>query len=157
MMLGELLTYKDANLAVHLIGERFKFSNVLSETEHGNGISSTLFDVVLGNDYPFVFYLPGGDECYQFIREVVEDAPAEPRYEPYDLSDPPVRESLREKWIIWRDGDKDEAGEAMIIGFTKRDEYPWKVKTSIGGIDAAGLLKCYVFNDGTPCGRRVAD
>lgn len=32
MMLGELLTYKDANLAVHLIGERFKFSNVLSET-----------------------------------------------------------------------------------------------------------------------------
>lgn len=79
----------------------------------------------------------------------------EAEYEPYDFSDPAVRDSLRGRWVIWNDGDIDDADEAVIIGFTKRDGDPWQVRTSIGSIDAAELLKFYVYDDGTPCGRKV--
>ena len=147
MKLGELLTYKDINFTVRLIGKRCKFSNVLSEIEHGKGISSTLSDVVPGNDYPFVFNLPGGKERYQFIREVIEDDPEEPRYKPYDLSDPAVRKSLRGRW--YKRVDRNDFERAIDTFYCNDGRW------TVNAYDAEYFLKYFNWLDGTPCGQLV--
>lgn len=148
MKLGPVLTYKDVNLTVRLIGKRCKFSNVLSEIERGNGISAILFDAELYNDHPFVFNLPGGKERYQFIREVIEDEPEGQQYKPYDLSDKNVRDSLRGRWF------RDEYGNELFV----RDFYCFKDGSVwyVNGYSPKDFLeKCKWLDDGTPCGRRV--
>lgn len=147
MKLGPVLTYKDVNLTVRLIGKRCKFSNVLSEIERGNGISAILFDAELYNDHPFVFNLPGGKERYQFIREVIEDEPEGPQYEPYDLSDKKVRDSLRGRWF--RDEYYNEAPVNIFDYHKSRNVW------HVNGYSSRYFLENCKWLDGTPCGRRV--
>lgn len=149
MKLGRVLTYKDVNLTVRLIGKRCKFSNALSEIEHGNGSSSILSKVYRHNDYPFAFNLPSGTGCYQFIREVIEDETDKPRYKPYDLSDPKVRDSLRGRW--YKVEDPDGTREEMVTRFLS----PAFTKIwEVNGWTVERFLKyCHWIDDGTPCGR----
>ena len=159
MKFGPVLTYKDIDEAKGLIGKRVEYSDNLMVLERSTLESGdTLLDVIENSMEPFLidtarYHADRKDRTYQFIRGVIEDEPEGLSYEPYDLSNPAVRKSLRGRWIIWN--DEDGADEAVIIGFTKQDGDPWHVRTSIGSIDAAELLKFYVFDDGTPCGRRV--
>ena len=158
MKLGKVLTYRDVNEAKRLIGKRVEYSDNLKAIEESPLESGDiLLEVIEDSCEPFRIDTSRYSSQrtiydYQFIREILPD---ESHYEPYDLSDPKVRDSLRGRWIIWNDGDTDDADEAVIIGFTKQDGDPWKIQTSIGSIDTAELLKFYVFDDGTPCGRRV--
>lgn len=155
MKLGRVLTYKDIDEAKRLLGKKVVASDGLRDLEIlASTIHPGLLEAIDEGPVACPFQV-SGHYSYQFIREVLPDKPTQPRYEPYDLSDPKVRKSLRGKWIIWNDGDEDDADEAVVIGFVKREGDPWEVKTSIGGIDAAELLKFYVFDDGTPCGQLV--
>lgn len=153
-----VFTYKDAKEAKRLIGKRVEYSDNLKAIEESHLESGDiLLEVIEDSCEPFRIDTSRYSSQrtiydYQFIREILPD---ESHYEPYDLSDLNVRDSLRGRWIIWNDGDTDDADEAVIIGFTKRDGDPWHVRTSIGSIDAAELLKFYVFDDGTPCGKKV--
>lgn len=166
MRFGRVLTYKDVDEAEKLEGKKvvasenlYLIENEAFCREYAKQYKLTLAGARKGL-YPFTVsddnkFPPSYDgNKFQFIREVIEEE-SDHHYEPYDLSNPAVRKSLRDRWIIWNDGDEDDADEAEVIGFIKREGDPWEVKTSIGSIDAAELMKFYVFDDGTPCGQLV--
>ena len=120
MRFGKVLTYKDVAEAEKLIGKRVIYSNCFKSINNSQdclGLARD-FDPLILNEvsketglyYPF--RLSDG-EAFQFIREVIDD---EPRYEPYDLSDPKVRDSLRGEWF--RDVQEDEdTPERMVTSF----------------------------------------
>lgn len=151
MKLGKVLTYKNVDEAKKLIGKRVVASDTLFGAENyenlyrealGRG-GICLSKVVEGN--PFPFRVSNGT-VYQFIREVLPD---KPEYEPYDLSDPKVRDSLRGRWYKVEDTDDEE----MVNGFQFS---PYTEEWWVNRWDAVGFLKyCHWVDDGTPCGRRV--
>lgn len=153
MKLGKVLTYKNVDEAKKLIGKRVVASDTLFGADNyenlyrealGHG-GICLSKVVEGNPYPFRV---SNGTVYQFIREVIDD---EPRYEPYDLSDPKVRDSLRGRWYKW--GDDDGEREEMITRFLSSK---FTKKWEINGWDGKYFLKhCHWVDDSTPCGRRV--
>ena len=76
----------------------------------------------------------------------------EPKYVPFDLSDPEVRKSLRGRWI------KADSGEYQISGFRSIDGVDgeeWEVAVSFGVIPSETLFNRWTFEDGTPCGKLV--
>ena len=153
MKLGKVLTYKNVDEAKKLIGKRVvaadtlfgaeNYENLYREALGRGGIC--LSKVVEGNPYPFRV---SNGTVYQFIREVIDD---EPRYEPYDLSDPKVRDSLRGRW--YKVEDPDGTREEMVTRFwSSKFTNKWEVN----GWDEKYFLKyCHWIDDGTPCGRRV--
>lgn len=156
MKLGRVLTYKDLDEARMLIGKKVVASDfyalICDDDTACDCTYDTLKAVHAGKACPFEC-----DTFYgtQFIREILLDEPDKPRYEPYDLSDPAVRDSLRGRWIIYTKGDEYTTEEVIIVGFGKQGKDYWKVIIGTGEITATELLENYAFDDGTPCGRRV--
>ena len=151
MKLGKVLTYKDVDEAKKLIGKRVVAANTLFGAENFENLyrlgrsGICLSKVVEGNRYPFK--VSNGTVC-QFIREVIDD---EPHYEPYDLSDPKVRDSLRGRW--YKVEDTDETREEMVNSFLFS---PHTKEWWVNGWDVGGFLKyCHWIDDGTPCGKLV--
>ena len=154
MKFGPVLTYIDVDEAEKLIGKKVIHTDSFKyiETRPDKWLRPTILTGVDKGDscyYPFKL-LDG--TVVQFIREVIDD---EPHYEPYDLSDPAVRDSLRGRWIIYTKGDEYTTEEVIIVCFGKPGKHYWKVIIGTGDISATELLEYYIFDDGTPCGRRM--
>ena len=154
MKFGPVLTYKDIDEAEKLIGKKVVHSDNFKEIDTKADILASrwgrpviLTGVVEGK--PFPFRVSNGS-VYQFIREVIEEE-SDPHYEPDDLSDKKVRDSLRGRWykVEDRDGTREEMVSRFLFpAFTKK----WE----INGWTVEGFLKyCHWIDDGTPCGRRV--
>lgn len=153
MKFGKVLTYKNVDEAKKLIGKRVVASDTLFEAENYEKLyrealrrgGICLSKVVEGS--PFPFRVSNG-AAYQFIREVLPD---KPEYEPYDLSDKKVRDSLRGRWYKWEgpDGTREEMVNRILFPlYTKK----WEVN----GRTVEDFLKhCHWIDDGTPCGRRM--
>lgn len=148
MKLGKVLTYKNVDEAKKLIGKRVVASDfyapICDDDTACDCVHDTLKAVHADKVCPF--------ECItfygtQFIREVIDEA----KYEPYDLSNPKMRDSLRGRWykVEDRDGTREEMVSRFLFpAFTKK----WE----INGWTVEGFLKyCHWIDDGTPCGRRV--
>ena len=92
MKFGKVLTYKDVAEAKKLVGKKVVCSDYLKNIEDEKWCSCEILlrlEKVDDFDIPFIFH---NGTRYQFIREVL---PNKPEYEPYDLSGPKVRDSLR--------------------------------------------------------------
>ena len=163
MKFGKVLTYKDINEAEKLEGKKVVASENLYLIEDEEfclayakqykitlaGARKGLYPFTVSDDKEILF--SSDDNKFQFIREVIEDEPEDPRYEPYDLSDPKVRDSLRGRWFKWE--GPDGTGEEMVTRFLLS---PCTKKWEINGWDGEWFLKhCHWIDDGTPCGRRV--
>ena len=154
MKFGKVLTYRDIDEAKKLVGKKVVYSNCFKSINNFQdclGIANDLGLLILnevredtGLYYPF--WLEGHSR-YQFIREVLPD---KPEYEPYDLSDPKVRDSLRGEWF--RDVQEDEdTPERMVTSFEcNEDGDEW----CVNGIYTAStfLRDCVWLDEGTPCG-----
>lgn len=154
MEFGKVLTYKDIAEAEKIIGKKVIYTDNFKyiETSPDKWLRPTILTGVdKGDSCYYPFKLLAGTVA-QFIREVIEDE-SYPHYEPYDLSDPKVRDSLRGRWIIYTKGDEYTTEEVIIVGFGKQGKDYWKVITGTGEISATELLEYYIFDDGTPCGR----
>lgn len=156
MKFGPVMTYRDTADAKRLIGKKVIYSDNFKEIgTKADALASmwgrpaTLTEV---NDAPSAFYpfsLEGNSRS-QFIREVIEDE-SDPHYEPYDLSDKKVRDSLRGRW--YKVEDPDGTREEMVTRFLSST---FTKKWEINGWTVEGFLKyCHWIDDGTPCGRRV--
>lgn len=151
MKLGKVLTYRDVNEAKKLIGKKVVASDALFSAENYEDLYKENKKIHLLSKIfegtPFPFRVSNG-EAWQFIREVIDD---EPHYEPYDLSDPKVRDSLRGRW--YKVEDPDGIREEMVNRFLFS---PYTKKWEVNGGTVEGFLKhCRWIDDGTPCGRRV--
>ena len=97
------------------------------------------------NDCPFRF---GIDlfQTYTFIREVIEE---KPKYVPYDLSKPEVRDKLRGRWYR----KKECNHEYCVTDFQTTMDNGWIVdfKTAFDFLEECEWL------DGTPCGEEVTE
>lgn len=159
MKFGKVITYKDLDEAEKLVGKKVVYSNCFKSIDNFQdclGIAMDFGPLILnevregsGLFYPFRL---SSCTVVQFIREVIEEE-SDPHYEPYDLSDPAVRDSLRGRWIIYTKGDEYTTEEVSIVGFGKQGKDYWKVITGTGEISATELLDYYIFDNGTPCGR----
>jgi len=158
MKLGKVLTYKDIDEAKKLVGKKVVYSNCFRSINNFQdclGIANDLGLLILnevrdGSGLYYPFRLSAGT-VVQFIREVVEDEPDELRYEPYDLSDPKVRDSLRGEWFRNIQED-DDTPERMVTSFEcNEDGDEW----CVNGIYTAStfLRDCVWIDDGAPCGR----
>lgn len=145
MRLGKVLTYKDVDEARRLIGKKVVASDfyapICDDDTACDCVHDTLKAVHADKVCPF--------ECItfygtQFIREVIDD---EPRYEPYDLSDPEVRDSLRGRWF------RDEYGNEVPVSLFDyhKNRNVWQVN----GYSSKSFLEKCKWLDGTPCGRRA--
>ena len=151
MKFGKVLTYKDIDEAKRLVGKKVIYSDVLKEIRtKADALASIwgrpviLTEVVEGN--PFPFRVSNGT-VYQFIREVIDDETCKPRYEPYDLSDKKVRDSLRGKWFK----NKHDTEEPVSNFCYFKNRSVWYVN----GYSSKDFLEKCKWLDGTPCGRRV--
>lgn len=160
MRLGKVLTYKDIDEAEKLEGKNVVASQnlYLIEDEAFCREYAKKYKITLAGArkglYPFTvsyddkFQSSSDDNKFQFIREVLPD---KLEYEPYDLSDPKVRDSLRGRW--YKVEDTDETREEMVNRFLFS---PYTEEWWVNGWDVEGFLKyCHWIDDGTPCGRRV--
>ena len=97
--------------------------------------------------YPFC---EASDNWTYFLPEKVE----EPRYIPFDLSDPKDRDALRGKWIR----HKWTGNEWLISGFYKEKPLGdgWRVRISRknAGFSARDLLDGCEFLDSSPVGKK---
>ena len=151
MEFGKVLTYRDVKEAKKLIGKKVVASNILmyiDDEKWGQTYNECCLEKIVGGAHSFLM----SDGCfYQFIREVLPDKPTQPRYEPYNLSDKNVRDSLRARW--YKVEDPDGTREEMVTRFLS----PAFTKTwEVNGWTVEGFLKhCRWIDDGTPCGRRM--
>ena len=145
MKLGPVLTYKDVDEAKRLIGKKVVasdfYASICDDDTACDCVHDTLKAVHADKVCPF--------ECItfydtQFIREILDEA----KYEPYDFSDPAVRDSLRGKWF--RNKNRDER---FVHGFLYPSDYDvWLLNDCYSSKE---FLELCVWLDGTPCGRRV--
>lgn len=147
MKFGPVLTYKDIDEANRLIGKKVVASDfyalICDDDTACDCMYDTLKAVHAGKACPFecdTFY------STQFIREILDEA----KYEPYDLSDKKVRDSLRGRWF--RDTENDGTPETMVFSFC-HNESGWRVNAQYYA--DSFLRDCVWVDDGTPCGRRV--
>lgn len=145
MRLGKVLTYKDVDEARRLIGKKVVASDFYAPICDDDTACDCMYDTLKAvhadKTCPF--------ECNtiystQFIREVLPD---KPEYEPYDLSDPKVRDSLRGRWF--RDEYDNEVPVSLFDYHKNRNV--WQVN----GYSSKSFLEKCKWLDGTPCGRRV--
>lgn len=92
--------------------------------------------------------------CPYFVLEKIVEP--EKKYVPFDLSDPEVRKSLRGRWVVEKNSNPQEPVEGLIVGFESFRGY-WVQISQRNAIQANELLKCWVFDDGTPCGKEVEE
>ena len=152
MRFGKVLTYHDIDEAKRLLGKKVVASDGLRDLEIlASTIHPGLLEAIDEGPVACPFQV-SGHYSYQFIREVLPD---KLEYEPYDLSDPAVRDSLRGRWIIYTKGDEYTTEEVIIVGFGKHGKDYWTVMIGSGEISATELLEYYIFDDGTPCGQLV--
>lgn len=147
MRFGRVLTYKDLDEARRLIGKKVVASDfyalICDDDTACDCVHDTLKAVHAEDDCPF--------ECNtiystQFIREILDEA----KYEPYDLSDKKVRDSLRGRWF------RDEYGnEVPVDHFDYHERRTVNVWYVNGYSPRTFLEKCVWLDDGTPCGRMV--
>lgn len=144
MKLGRVLTYKDLDEARRLIGKKVVasdfYASICDDDTACDCIHDTLKAVHAEDDCPF--------ECNtiystQFIREILDEA----KYEPYDLSDKKVRDSLRGKWFK----NKHDTEEPVSNFCYFKNRSVWYVN----GYSSKDFLENCTWLDGTPCGRRV--
>lgn len=144
MKLGRVLTYKDVDEARRLIGKKVVasdfYASICDDDTTCDCIHDTLKAVHAEDDCPF--------ECNtiystQFIREVLDEA----KYEPYDLSDPKVRDSLRGRWF--RDEYDNEVPVSLFDYHKNRNV--WQVN----GYSSKSFLEKCKWLDGAPCGRMM--
>lgn len=97
MKFGKVLTYKDIDEAKKLVGKKVVasdfYASICDDDTACDCAYDTLKAVHADKVCPFecnTFY-----DGAQFIREILPD---KPEYEPYDLSDKKVRDSLRGRW-----------------------------------------------------------
>lgn len=86
-----------------------------------------------------------------FVLEKVKQ-----KYVPFDLSNPEVRKSLRGRWIK----NKNNNFELCITFFTHQGYVGNTIPADVymvSGIDADELFQYWVFEDGSPCGKRVEE
>ena len=153
MKLGRVLTYKNVDEARRLIGKKVVASSTLYEAENDEDQyrealeheNICLLSKVVEGD-PFPFRVSDG-MIHQFIREVIDDETCKPRYEPYDLSDKKVRDSLRGKWFK----NKHDTEEPVSNFCYFKNRSVWYVN----GYSSKDFLENCTWLDGTPCGRRV--
>lgn len=160
MKFGPVMTYRDIAEAKRLIGKKVIHSDNFKEIGTKEDILASLWGrptILTGvNDGPSVLYpfsLEGNSRS-QFIREVIEEESGH-HYEPYDLSDPKVRDSLRGEWF--RDIQEDgEAPERMVTSFgSNEDGDEWCVNEIYTA--STFLRDCVWIDDGTPCGREIEE
>ena len=151
MRFGRVLTYKDVAEAEKLIGKKVIHSDSFKylETRPDKWIRPTILTGIdKGDSCYYPFRLLDGT-VVQFIREVIDDETDKPLYEPYDLSDKKVRDSLRGRW--YKVEDPDGTREEMVTRFLSST---FTKKWEINGWTVEGFLKyCNWIDDGTPCGR----
>lgn len=144
MKLGRVLTYKDLDEARRLIGKKVVasdfYASICDDDTACDCIHDTLKAVHAEDDCPF--------ECNtiystQFIREILDEA----KFEPYDLSDKKVRDSLRGKWFK----NKHDTEEPVSNFCYFKNRSVWYVN----GYSSKDFLENCTWLDGTPCGRRV--
>ena len=148
MKFGKVLTYHDVDEARKLVGKKVVasdfYASICDDDTACDCMYDTLKAVHADKVCPFEC-----DAIYstQFIREVLPD---KLEYEPYDLSDPKVRDSLRGEWF--RDvQEDDDTPERMVTSFEcNEDGDEW----CVNGIYTAStfLRDCVWIDDGTPCG-----
>lgn len=147
MKLGRVLTYKDIDEAKRLIGKKVVasdfYASICDDDTACDCMYDTLKAVHADKVCPFEY-----NTIYstQFIREVIEDE-SDPLYEPYDLSDPKVRDSLRGRWF------RDEYGNEVLVNLF--DYYKSRNVLHVNGYSSKVFLENCKWLDGTPCGRRV--
>lgn len=154
MKLGKVLTYKDVTEAEKIIGKKVVYSNCFKSINNYQdclGIANDLGPLILngvseGAGLYYPFRLAAGT-VVQFIREIIEDEPEEPRYEPYDLSDKEVRGSLRGRWFM---DEYDNEVPVSLFDYHKNRNV-WQVN----GYSSKSFLEKCKWLDGTPCGRMV--
>lgn len=152
MKLGRVLTYKDIEEAKKLVGKKVLYSDYQGAIE-SDGCSSgdTLLAVREDSIEPFIvetarYHADKKDRAYQFIREILPD---EPEYEPYDLSDPKVRDSLRGRWF------RDEYGNEVLVNLFDYHERRTVNVWHVNGYSPRTFLEKCEWLDGTPCGRMM--
>lgn len=153
MRFGRVLTYKDVAEAEKLEGKKVVASMnlFLIENEGFCLAYAKHYKVTLAGARKGLqpFAISNGYKL-QFIREVIEDEPEGPHYEPYDLSDKEVRDSLRGRWF------RDEYGNVALVNLFDYHERRTVNVWSVNGYSPRAFLeKCEWLDDGTPCGQLV--
>lgn len=149
MRFGRVLTYKDVAEAEKLIGKKVIHSDSFKylETRPDKWLRPTILTGIdKGDSCYYPFRLLDGT-VVQFIREVIDDETDKPLYEPYDLSDKKVRDSLRGRWF--RDEYDNEVPVSLFDYHKNRNV--WQVN----GYSSKSFLEKCKWLDGTPCGRRA--
>ena len=104
------------------------------------------------NYRPFSF----GRNSLDFFSCLIRKKEPEKKYVPFDLSDPEVRKSLRGKWIK----NKENHFEICITAFHHQGYVGNTIPADIymvEDLDADELLKDWIFDDGSPCGKLVEE
>ena len=118
-------------------------NDVLNFANHNEELVK-LIEVEPGTKYPFHIKSDGCD-CWTCL--LIRKKEPEKKYVPFDLSDPEVRKILRGMWIR----RKDDSEEKMLWWFWKANGY-WMADEDIR---ADELLRDWIFDDNTPCGKLV--
>ncbi len=123
-----------------------------SANNGGKGFIGTLESTSLDSDFPFLFEENGA--TWQCLIRVMEEP--KPEYEPFDLSDPEVRDELRGKWIKYK--AENYTLEHMIVKFEEiviaDGATNWLIDCDGPSFDGGLLLAQCTFLDGSPCGKR---
>ena len=115
-----------------------------ANTRHDKSMLADVFFVDDTSD-PFV-----DSKGYSYSCLIKAEEIDQPKFLPFDLSKPEVRDKLRGKWIRQKDGHE----ETCITFFLHLDEGDcWEVE----GYCSEDLLEYWVFMDGTPCGEEVKE
>lgn len=115
------------------------------------GTCSILIDVRECEEWPFACASNVEGRAESFVCIIRKK---EPKYVPFDLSRPEVRESLMMKKIINKDGFSEEMIWRFmnVLSDAEENTHEWIINNSIHEND---LLKHWTFSDGTPCGELV--
>lgn len=160
-MKKEEYTYADVIIAPNdervKVGEKYYFANTPKElvkvANHEGIVPLTLELIARDKERPFSTSTEHGHYEGMFIIKAKEP---QGEYVPFDLSKKEVRDKLRGQWIV----DKEEKSELCINNFKHNEKIDeWSVQDCFTGdyITPFGLLTCYTFLDGTPCGEKVEE
>ena len=129
------------------------YGNVVDNANNNDSNNKgVLLNIGYDPGYPFEVHTELGLHWDRII--ISRNQPPRKKYVPFDLSDPEVRKSLREKWI------KADCGEYQISGFRTcyhEDGERWEVAIAFGYIPSETLFNRWTFEDGSKCGKLVEE
>ena len=114
-----------------------------ANTKHDKSMLTDIFFVDDTSD-PFI-----DAKGYSYSCVIKAEEIDQPKFLPFDLSKPEVRDKLRGKWIRQKDGHE----ELCLYSFYCCEGDYWEAN----GFDGKDLLEYWVFMDGTPCGEEVKE